>query len=70
MDVGRLINKRSEDEHKPVKPGLYKLAVGDSVQLILVAVTVQLQDQPMITAHLPSFEFVAYYDATIGKKIP
>ena len=69
LDFGRFINRPSKDEHKPFKVGVYKPAGGDPVQLIIGAVTVQLQYQPMITAHLPSFEFVAHYDATQGKKI-
>ena len=42
LDFGRLIDSRSEGEHKPVKVGLYKPAVGDPAQLTLRAVTVQL----------------------------
>ena len=42
MDFGRLIDSQLEGEHKLVKVRLYKPAVGDPAQLILVAVTVQL----------------------------
>ena len=70
MDSGRLIKKRSEGEHKMFTVRLYKPTGGDPAQLILGVVTIQLWYQPMITAHLPSFEFVAYYDDTQGKKIP
>ena len=42
LDSRRLIKSWSEDEHKPVKVGLYKPAAADPVQLILGVVTVQL----------------------------